>query len=478
MYCVHRAIQRALKNSNAFETCSTVVFPFRFSLFVLQKQSMSLLACQRDSYQTNGLSQVLDCSSLPEGRFSVLLDDSVLYPEGGGQPCDLGTIADFEVLSVSKPSHRESGVEIITTSPIEVGQSVECVVDWSRRFDFMQQHTAQHILSAVADILYAADTVRWELGKEIVTVDIMYEGVMDDVQLQQLEDRVNEEVRRNRQVTYLAADKNSLSSIAGLRGVPKGAAMEFDTLRLVSIDGLDVNPCGGTHVRSTSEVQSVKLVSLERDRGATRIGFVAGNRILRWFGTCIKRDISLCSMLSVGTADFEDTVSRMLAQRKDAAKEKKSLLDELALRIGAQLANDVKAKASSSPVICYHRQKADVSFLLSIADAIFAQVPQALVFLASIDESCAVQSAAPGKASKKKPAAVASEPTYRPNSSGVFVLAGAPQHVNEVKASVFESIGGRGGGRPGKLQGQAEKLEKYVEVEAILVAAANNKLNV
>lgn len=431
---------------------------------------MSLLACQRDSYLRSASSEVISCNKLPDGLFSVVLRDSVLYPEGGGQPCDLGTIGGSAVIAVNKATHNATGVEVITNDSFNVGQYVVCEVDWPRRFDFMQQHTAQHLLSAVADILFSADTVRWELGKDIVTVDVMHEGLLSDDQIRQLEERVNEEVRRNRNISYLTADKESLSNIEGLRGVPKGAAMEFDTLRLVSIDGLDVNPCGGTHVRSTGEVQTIKVVSQTQDRGATRIGFVAGNRVLSWFGVCLKRDASLGALLSVGASDFEDAVSRLLLQRKETLKEKKALLEELATRVGSQLASDVKT--SACPVVCYHRPKADVSFLLSVADAVLNQVPTALVFLASIDDNCITQPVS--KVSKKKPSAVTPEPSYRMNSTGVFVFAGTAPDVNAMKTIVMEAVGGRGGGRPGRIQGQAERLEKYKDVEHILLSAASD----
>eukprot|EP01035_Chromulina_nebulosa_P019976 gene19976-25945_t len=159
-----------------------------------------------DSYSTKSTSKVISISNNEDNTSTVILENSILYPEGGGQPCDLGLID----------------------------------VDWSRRYDFMQQHTAQHLLSAIADKTFNAETVGWSLGSDYVTVDIQPKELLNLQQINQLEYEINKEIRA-------------------------GAAENLLELRIVDIIGLDQNPCGGTHLKSLNEIQLLKIYNTERD---------------------------------------------------------------------------------------------------------------------------------------------------------------------------------------------------------------------
>jgi alanyl-tRNA synthetase len=151
---------------------------------------------------------------------------------------------------------------------------VECRVDWERRFDHMQQHTGQHLLSAVLLDMYGFDTVGFHLGAENATIDISAAG-LDPEQVLAVETAVNERVFENRPVAV------TFEAEAEAQGLRRRPAERHGVLRIVSIEGLDRSPCGGTHVRSTAEIGPVAIRKLDKIRGNVRIEFLCGQRAVR-----------------------------------------------------------------------------------------------------------------------------------------------------------------------------------------------------
>jgi alanyl-tRNA synthetase len=220
-----------------------------------------------DSYLAEFSAHVIGRS---EDGLRICLDRTAFYPDSGGQPHDLGHIAGVRVLDVIDENER---IAHLTAEPVE-GTTVECRVDWDRRFDHMQQHTGQHLLSAVLLDLYGFDTVGFHLGAEASTIDISATG-LDPEQVAAVEKSVNQRVFENRPVVItLEAEEEA----QGLRRRPSD---RHGVLRIVSIEGLDRSPCGGTHVRSTSEIGPVAIRKLDKIRGNVRIEFLCGHRAVR-----------------------------------------------------------------------------------------------------------------------------------------------------------------------------------------------------
>jgi len=200
-----------------------------------------------------------------EGGCRVYLDRTAFYPASGGQPHDTGTIAGAPVVEVVDEGDR---IAHITSVPVPTGEA-DCRIDWPRRFDHMQQHSGQHLLSAVLVELYGAPTVSFHLGADASAIDIA--AALTDAQLAAAEFRANEMVFENRPVSVSFADA---SAAADLR---KPSERE-GTLRIVSIEDLDRSACGGTHVRATGEIGPVLIRKLDRVRGNLRIEFLCGLR--------------------------------------------------------------------------------------------------------------------------------------------------------------------------------------------------------
>jgi Ser-tRNA(Ala) deacylase AlaX len=251
----------ALHSGLKYQRVCTTTPQYLINRNCLSTMSAGLLSiCQQDSYLKRSVNRVVSCSpsTVVANEFEVVLEDSVLYPEGGGQPSDFGTLNGVPVTSVEKFTGENPGtyVKVTLSKPVEMGTDVESVVDWDRRFDHMQQHTAQHLLSGVANKLFSLETVGWNLGSDYVTVDLCLPGggLLSEEQIAALESAINAEIRRGAAVNFVVKSRDDVASgvvaeDAGseiaIRGAPKGAASELESLRLVCIAGLDANPCGG-----------------------------------------------------------------------------------------------------------------------------------------------------------------------------------------------------------------------------------------
>jgi alanyl-tRNA synthetase len=219
-----------------------------------------------DSYLREFRARIVQRS--PDGC-TVYLNRTAFYPTSGGQPFDTGTIGGAAVVDVidedSQVAHR-------LAAPV-AGDEVECLINWERRFDHMQQHTGQHLLSAVFAERFGLKTVSFHLGAEGSTIDL--EGGAVDAKTAAEAERV-----ANRIITENRAVALSFEDAAEVTGLRKAPARE-GTLRIVTIEDLDRNACGGTHLRTTGEIGALLLRKTERIRNSTRLEFLCGARAVR-----------------------------------------------------------------------------------------------------------------------------------------------------------------------------------------------------
>jgi alanyl-tRNA synthetase len=219
-----------------------------------------------DSYLRQFAARIVERSA---DGCTVYLDRTAFYPASGGQPCDTGAIAGVPVLDVADEGQR---IAHRLAAPLDAGP-VECAIDWSRRFDHMQQHTGQHLLSAVFEESFGLHTVSFHLGAESSSIDLEG-GPVEPGAVLDAERRANGIVFENRPV---AVDFQTAAEVQGLRK----ATDREGTLRIVSIDGLDRSACGGTHVRATGEVGPILLRKLDKVRQTVRVEFLCGGRAVR-----------------------------------------------------------------------------------------------------------------------------------------------------------------------------------------------------
>lgn len=220
-----------------------------------------------DSYLTQFQARV---AISPTDPCLVYLDKSAFYPASGGQPPDRGTLGGIDVVDVVDEEER---VAHRLASPFNGPESVLGVVDWGRRYDHMQQHTGQHLLSAVLAERFNIPTVSFHMGADVSTIDLDCRA-NPDPRWTEVEIAANQEVVSNRPVTVAFEDG---ATATGLRKPSERQGI----LRVVTIEGLDRSACGGTHVRSTGEIGAVLLRRVEKVRETLRLEFVCGQRAIR-----------------------------------------------------------------------------------------------------------------------------------------------------------------------------------------------------
>ena len=251
----------------------------------------------------------------------VYLDQTAFYPTSGGQLNDLGTLNSVDVIDVIDEGTR---VAHLLAAPLPTDAStVEGAVNWSRRYDFMQQHTGQHLLSALFEDRYGWPTVSVHFGTESATLDITAPD-WDAAKLEEAEHIANELVVENREILVTFEDAESA------KGLRKASGRE-GTLRVVEIANLDRSACGGTHVRRTGEIGAILLRRAERTKGQTRIEFQCGMRAV----STARRDAGMLTRVaSLFTAAVEDVprlVETQQQQLRDLEREHRKLKGELAV---------------------------------------------------------------------------------------------------------------------------------------------------
>mmetsp|Transcript_8896 Transcript_8896/g.10312 ORF Transcript_8896/g.10312 Transcript_8896/m.10312 type:complete len:252 (+) Transcript_8896:882-1637(+) len=223
--------------------------------------------------------------------------------------------------------------------------------------------------------------VSWELSARYVSVDLAIgELTVDDIR--NIEKRANDCIRNRSKVWLRTVDPRDAAAFESplLRGkLPTDGSRSV--IRLVEIEDLDVNACGGTHVKNTSELQLMTIAKVEKDKGNTRVFFLTGDRALQWMSAALTREAELTSVLAASPAEHVTRVETLCADKKESTKKIKSLNDELATLIGQRL---VEGKEPGAAVV-YHKSESTVPFLQVMADAALALLPDACLFLSTDD---------------------------------------------------------------------------------------------
>ncbi len=274
-----------------------------------------------DAYQTEFDARVVERAD--DGR-RIYLERTAFYPTSGGQPHDTGTLGGATVRDVIDEGER---IAHVLDAPVE-HDSVTGRIDWARRFDNMQQHTGQHLLSAVVADLFGWATVSVHFGAGVSTLDVDVPSITAE-QAARAECRANEIVFENRPVTVSYEDAATAS------GLRKASARE-GTLRIVSIADLDRSACGGTHVRATGEIGAILIGKVDKVRQSARIEFVCGMRAVERARADHDALSRLAQSLSAAPHEVADLVARQSTRLKDADSRLRQLETELASRVARE----------------------------------------------------------------------------------------------------------------------------------------------
>ncbi|MGI6028576.1 MAG: alanyl-tRNA editing protein [Candidatus Heteroscillospira sp.] len=258
-----------------------------------------------DSHMTEFTARVLECREEKE-RFTVVLDRTAFYPEGGGQGADRGSLGGVRVLDV----HEKAGQVLhYTDAPLTPGETVDGKIDWARRFDLTQQHSGEHIVSGLIHECYGLENVGFHMGEQVVAIDVS--GELSLEQLREIEYEANRRVWANEPVEiafYRGAELDELSyrSKKALTG----------DVRIVTFPGADVCACCGTHVKRTGEIGCIRLLNVQKLRGGVRVEMVCGERAYRYFDAVANENHAVSVALSVPEERTSGALERLFEENR------------------------------------------------------------------------------------------------------------------------------------------------------------------
>ena len=259
----------------------------------------------KDAYLKEFTSRVVSCEKDKRG-YALILENTAFYPEGGGQPCDLGTINGIKVTYVG-----EKGEDVVhyIEEPIAEGTEVKGIIDWERRFDLMQQHSAEHIVSGMFHESFGCNNVGFHMGKDMITLDLDKEITWE--QVQEIERKANEYVWSNTECVTLYPSEEEREHMEYRSKKPlKGI------VRLISFPGADMCACCGTHVKSSGELGIIKMFSCQKFHQGVRIEMLCGGRALEQINIQLEQNKAVSNLLSAKTAETARAVDRLLSENQ------------------------------------------------------------------------------------------------------------------------------------------------------------------
>ena len=261
-----------------------------------------------DPYLKEADSTVLSCTEGKDG-YTVLLDRTVFYPTGGGQPHDIGLLGEAKVLDV-----RDQGDEVfhLCDRPLEVGSTVHGVIDWDRRFMLMQHHSGEQLVSGIVHSRFGYDNVGFHMGSDVITID--FSGELDYPTLMEIEAAANEAVYRNIPCHIFYPDRETLKTLS------YRSKKEIEgQVRLVQFAEIDLCACCGLHVAHSGEIGLVKLLSTTKFHNGSRVELLCGRKALEWLNTVNEQNRQISALLSAKpdkTADYVRRQGEELARCK------------------------------------------------------------------------------------------------------------------------------------------------------------------
>ena len=371
-------------------------------------------------YQKEFDAEVLRCEKGKKG-WDVVLDKTVFYPEGGGQPCDLGTLGGVQVLDV-----HERGGEIVHTcaAPLEPGDTVHGAIDWARRFDLMQQHSGEHLVSGLVHAAYGYDNVGFHMGQDSITID--FNGYIDEEGLRQIERKANEAVYANLETEIFYPDRETLSTL------PYRSKKELEgQVRLVRFPGVDLCACCGTHVARTGEIGLIRLFSCVRFREGVRIEMLCGRRCFDYLCRIQNQNHAVSTQLSAKPLETGEAVRRVCAELAEAKARIAAMEDE-------QFRARAEQFAGQGNVLLFEAPMAPDS-VRKLCDKVIGRCGGRCAVFAGSDEA-----------------------------GWKFAVGGGSEDLRPFAKAMNAALQGRGGGKPGFVQGSASASR--AEIEAFFAA--------
>ena len=370
----------------------------------------------KDPYAREFQAKVLQCTEGEDG-YRIVLDQTLFFPEQGGQTSDIGILGEHQVLDVQI---ENDVIYHYVTGPIKEGDTVDGMIDWSHRFGNMQQHTGEHIFTGLAHKLYAAENVGFHLSDNTVTLDLDIE--LDEKQVRFVERIANEVIAADVNVNAYYPDSKTLAA------TDYRSKKEIDgDIRLVEIDGVDICACCAPHVKSTGQVGSLKVASFEKYKGGVRIYILCGLRALEDYNRRMELLSQTYQKLNCREEDIPSRVAALLEENKE-------LKYKIAQIKSGILMNQIMAYPSELNDVTIFTEDLDAKTMRDGVNALVGK-HQGLCAIFSGDD----------------------EDGYS------FVIGSKTRDCGAIAAGLRELLGAKGGGSPQMAQGSVQATRSAIE---------------
>ena len=372
-----------------------------------------------DVYKKEFTAKVLECREEKKG-FQILLDESAFYPEGGGQPSDTGFLNDVKVTEV----HEKEGEMLhYTEEAIQPGTEVRGKIDWARRFDLMQQHSGEHMVSGLVHEKYGYDNVGFHMGSDVITID--FSGILSEEQMAEIEEQVNLKIWEDAPVEIFYPSREELDTL------DYRSKKEFTgQVRIVRFPGADTCACCGTHVTHTGEIGMVKLLSVVRFREGVRMEMISGKRVLDYLNMVNEQNHQISVKLSAKMDKTAQAVDRLWEENFALKGRIHSMEEEM-------FSSEAKKWEGHGSVLLF-KEGLEADSVRKLTDAV----------MQTCEGCCAVFS-------------------KNPDGSYKYAMGEINGDLRQFTKEMNAALNGRGGGKPffvqGSVQADEEKIRKFFE---------------
>lgn len=434
-----------------------------------------LFQCQQinGAYQTVHTATVISCQPIPHTtntkksssaslvrQYECILDDTILFPAGGGQNHDVGYLQPIHTNTLIQCHNVERRtVDGIPTAVhtidafIEPNTTVSISVDWNRRYDHMQQHSTQHLISAIALNRYLMNTVSWHMASIHEPCYIIFDAnntVSNDV-IGLLECDVNKQIQLHTPINLHIFDSfDSAKSLSTLRLGAQFDSNHSGELRVIEIENVDTNACCGTHLKNCSEIQSVVFTKIERVKGQIKLYFLAGHRVNTMLHQSIDHQTQLTNILSCAVDKHVGSAVRIQNELKSANKRINKLQSQLAVYSAGELLQQHQSNNNNKyNIIVKQYIDSNIMFLADVADHIYTQKKS------NHDEQLPILVLT----------CTESDQDMKTGSILLYYMT-ANKQFNDTIDQWFKScmsdelLSGRGGGKPGSKQGKVTRVDR------------------
>lgn len=368
----------------------------------------------KDSFLKSFTATVVSCEEY-FGSFAVVLSQTAFFPEAGGQKSDRGIIGNANVIDVQI---ADEIITHITDAPLKVGETVEGVLDFERRFDFMQQHSGEHIVSGVAHSLYGCENVGFHLSEDIVTLD--FDKPLEKYQIAKIEESANEAVFKNVNFyTYYPDDET-------IKNLKYRSKKELDgAIRIVEIEDTDMCACCAPHVKTSGQIGLIKLMSVERLRGGVRIEIKCGKRALVDYCETYESIHKISATLCTKHNEAANAVDRLLDQISELKYKYTGLKRQMLLE-------KVEALKPQSDITAMIEDGLEIKDLQTLADSLYKKWGGIRAVLSPIENGYS------------------------------FAICGEETALSEFFVSFKQKLNVKGGGRGAMVQGTVNASENEI----------------